>query len=82
MSEKKYRLVTRADFDGAVSGCLLMELGMIGEVAFAEPKQVQDGEVEIDGNDILTNLPSTEAATSASTTISARSNAWGPTTTW
>ncbi len=62
MSEKKYRLVTRADFDGAVSGCLLMELGMIGEVAFAEPKQVQDGEVEIDGNDILTNLPYTEAA--------------------
>ncbi len=62
MSAKKYRLVTRADFDGAVSGCLLKELDMIGEVLFAEPSQVQHGEIEIGGNDILTNLPYAEAA--------------------
>lgn len=62
MSANKFRLVTRADFDGAVSGCLLMELEMIGEVMFAEPKQVQDGEIEIDSNDILTNLPYAENA--------------------
>jgi hypothetical protein len=62
MSANKFRLVTRADFDGAVSGCLLMELEMIGEVKFAEPKQVQDGEIKIDSNDILTNLPYAENA--------------------
>ena len=34
--EKKYRLVTRADFDGVVSGGLLIELGLVDEVLFAE----------------------------------------------
>lgn len=58
--DKKYRLVTRADFDGVVAGGLLVELGLIDEVEFAEPKAMQDGLVKITGNDITTNLPYVE----------------------
>ncbi len=59
-SGKKYRLVTRADFDGVVAGGLLIELDIIDDIAFAEPKQMQHGEIEITGNDITTNLPYVE----------------------
>ena len=61
MSEdKKYRLVTRADFDGVVAGGLLIELGLVEDVLFAEPKAMQDGLVKITGDDITTNLPYVE----------------------
>ncbi len=61
MSEdKKYRLVTRADFDGVVAGGLLIEMGLVDDVLFAEPKAMQDGLVKITGNDITTNLPYVE----------------------
>ena len=60
MTDKKYRLVTRADFDGVVSGSLLLELGLINEVMFAEPKEMQDGKVAITSNDITANLPFVE----------------------
>ncbi len=53
----KYRLVTRSDFDGLVCAVLLRHLDLIDEIKFVHPKDVQDGEVEITGNDILTNLP-------------------------
>jgi len=58
--DKKYRLVTRADFDGVVAGGLLVELGLIDDIEFAEPKAMQDGLVKITGNDITTNLPYVE----------------------
>ncbi len=54
---QKYRLVTRSDLDGIVCAALLKELDMISEVKFAHPKDMQDGTVEITGNDIITNLP-------------------------
>ncbi|MCK5167437.1 MAG: exopolyphosphatase [Rhodospirillaceae bacterium] len=57
MSDKKYRLVTRADFDGVVAGGLLIELGIVSEVVFAEPRAMQAGLVNITENDITTNLP-------------------------
>lgn len=61
MSEdKKYRLVTRADFDGVVAGGLMIEMGLIDDVVFAEPKEMQDGLVKITSNDITTNLPYVE----------------------
>jgi nanoRNase/pAp phosphatase (c-di-AMP/oligoRNAs hydrolase) len=52
-----YRLVTRSDFDGLVCAVLLRHLDMIDEIKFVHPKDVQDGEVEVTKNDILTNLP-------------------------
>jgi len=57
MTDSKYRLVTRADFDGVVAGGLLIELGLIDEILFAEPKEMQDGKIPITENDITTNLP-------------------------
>lgn len=55
-----YRLVTRSDFDGLVCAMLLKELGMIDEIKFVHPKDMQDGKVEITDRDITTNLPYVE----------------------
>ena len=55
-----YRLVTRSDFDGLVCAVLLKQLGILGEILFVHPKDMQDGKVEITGNDITTNLPYVE----------------------
>lgn len=60
MSDRKFRLVTRADFDGIVSAVLLRELNMIDEIVFAHPKDMQDGKVPVSANDITTNLPFVE----------------------
>ena len=63
MSEAaKYRLVTRSDFDGLVCAVLLKELGILDEIKFVHPKDMQDGKVEITGRDITTNLPYVEGA--------------------
>jgi len=51
------RLVTRSDFDGLVTAVLLKKLGLIDEMKFVHPKDMQDGKVEITENDILTNVP-------------------------
>jgi hypothetical protein len=38
-----YRLVTRSDFDGLVCAVLFKHLGMIDEISFVHPKDMQDG---------------------------------------
>ncbi len=53
----KMRLVTRSDFDGLVCAMILRECGLIEDIKFVHPKDVQDGKVELSGNDITTNLP-------------------------
>ena len=55
--DRTYRLVTRSDFDGLVCAALLKELGILDEILFVHPKDVQDGKVEMTANDITTNLP-------------------------
>jgi len=55
-----YRLVTRSDFDGLVCAALLRQLGLIDEIKFVHPKDMQDGKIEISGSDITTNLPYVE----------------------
>jgi nanoRNase/pAp phosphatase (c-di-AMP/oligoRNAs hydrolase) len=57
-----YRLVTRSDFDGLVCAALLEEQGLIDDVKFVHPKDVQDGIIEITDRDITTNLPYSEGA--------------------
>jgi nanoRNase/pAp phosphatase (c-di-AMP/oligoRNAs hydrolase) len=52
-----YRLVTRSDFDGLVCAMLLKQLGLVRDIVFVHPKDVQDGTVEIGPDDITTNLP-------------------------
>ena len=60
MSNAKFRLITRADFDGVVCGALFQELEMIDEVVFAEPFDMQAGRVAVTGRDITANLPYVE----------------------
>jgi nanoRNase/pAp phosphatase (c-di-AMP/oligoRNAs hydrolase) len=55
--DRTYRLVTRSDFDGLVCAALLKELGIIDDILFVHPKDVQDGKVELTAGDITTNLP-------------------------
>jgi len=57
MPEKRYRLLTRSDLDGVASAALLKARGMIDDIVFVHPKDVQDGKVEITERDITTNLP-------------------------
>lgn len=57
MSEQKYRLVTRSDFDGLVCAVLLKEMDLIDDIVFVHPKDMQDQKIEITSRDITTNLP-------------------------
>ncbi|MBI2131708.1 MAG: exopolyphosphatase, partial [Candidatus Tectomicrobia bacterium] len=50
--QKKYRLVTRSDFDGIACAALLKELDMVGEIKFVHPRDMQEGKVEITDSDI------------------------------
>ena len=60
MSAQTFRLVTRSDFDGLVCAVLLKHLNLIDDIKFVHPKDMQDGTVDITGNDISTNLPFVE----------------------
>ena len=60
MSNEKYRLLTRSDFDGLVCAILLKELDMLDEIKFVHPKDVQDGKIDVTDRDIITNLPYVE----------------------
>lgn len=60
MSLRKYRLITRSDMDGLVCGTLLKYIGIIDEIVFVHPKDMQDGKVPITNRDITTNLPFVE----------------------
>ncbi len=51
------RLVTRSDFDGLVTAVLLKKIGMIEEMKFVHPKDMQDGTIAVTDQDILTNVP-------------------------
>jgi len=61
MAEQKFRLVMRSDFDGIVCAVLLRKLGLVGDdIKFVHPKDMQDGKVEVTGNDITANVPYVE----------------------
>jgi len=51
------RLLTRSDFDGICCAVLLMELGLMNEMVYAHPKDLQDGKITVTANDILANVP-------------------------
>ncbi len=56
-SSPQHRLITRSDFDGLVCAVLLKELGLIDDIKFVHPKDMQDGKIEVNDRDITTNLP-------------------------
>jgi nanoRNase/pAp phosphatase (c-di-AMP/oligoRNAs hydrolase) len=60
IADEKYRLLTRSDMDGLVCAVLLKELGILGDIKFVHPKDVQDGKIEVSVHDILTDLPYVE----------------------
>jgi nanoRNase/pAp phosphatase (c-di-AMP/oligoRNAs hydrolase) len=60
MNTKKYRLITRSDFDGLVCAVLLKKIDLIDEIKFVHPKDMQDRKIDITDNDITTNLPYVE----------------------
>ena len=60
MSQEKFRLVTRSDFDGLVCAVLLNELELIDDIKFVHPKDMQDGKIPVTDRDITTNLPYVE----------------------
>ncbi|NOY70192.1 MAG: exopolyphosphatase [Deltaproteobacteria bacterium] len=51
------RLVTRSDFDGLACAAILEEMGVVDEVFYTHPKDIQDGKIAITGNDVLANVP-------------------------
>lgn len=56
-NNKKFRLVTRSDFDGLVCAILLKHINLVDDITFVHPKDMQDGKIEVGANDISTNLP-------------------------
>lgn len=54
---QKKRLITRSDFDGLVCAVLLKHLKIIDQIKFVHPKDMQDRLIEVNDNDITTNLP-------------------------
>ncbi len=52
-----YRLLTRSDFDGIVCAALLKERGLVSELVFVHPRDMQDGLIPVTERDITANLP-------------------------
>lgn len=50
-------ILTRADLDGIVCAVILKKTESIQDIRFTEPKFLQDGQVEVFPDDIITNLP-------------------------
>lgn len=55
--EGTYRLLTRSDFDGIVCAALLKERGLVSELEFVHPRDMQDGLISVGPRDITANLP-------------------------
>ena len=51
------RLITRSDFDGSVCAAILLELGLVDEILYVHPKDLQDNRVEVTDDDIIANAP-------------------------
>ena len=51
------RLVTRSDFDGLGCAAILKEKGIIDDIKFVHPKDIQDGKIEVTSDDIMANIP-------------------------
>ena len=60
MAAERFRLITRGDFDGVVCGALLRDHGLIDEIVFAHPNDMQHGRIQVSDRDITTNLPYVE----------------------
>lgn len=57
VQEIHVRLLTRSDFDGSVCTAILEELGLIDDILYVHPKDMQDNKIKVNENDILANVP-------------------------
>lgn len=53
----QYRLLTRGDFDGIVCAALLREQGLVHDVTFVHPQDMQAGRIAVDDGVVTANLP-------------------------
>ena len=51
------RLITRSDFDGLVCAAILGELGIVKEILYVHPKDLQDNKIKVTKNDVIANAP-------------------------
>ena len=51
------KLLTRSDFDGLVCAAILKQLGIVNEICYLHPKDVQDNKIKATENDVIANLP-------------------------
>jgi hypothetical protein len=51
------RLITRSDFDGSVCAALFLELGLVDEIFYVHPNDLQENQIAVGGRDILANVP-------------------------
>jgi len=54
------RLLTRSDFDGLACAAILKDINVIDSYKFVHPKDLQDGIIEVNENDVLANVPYVE----------------------
>ena len=54
------RLLTRSDFDGSVCAALLLEIGLVDEIQYIHPRDLQNNQIEVTANDIIANVPFVE----------------------
>jgi oligoribonuclease NrnB/cAMP/cGMP phosphodiesterase (DHH superfamily) len=60
VKENHVRLLTRSDFDGSVCAAILEELGIVDEILYIHPKDLQDNKIEVTENDVIANVPFVE----------------------
>ena len=51
------RLLTRSDIDGLACAVLIVEKGIVDDYLFVHPKDMQEGIVKVNSNDVLANIP-------------------------
>ncbi len=51
------RVITRGDFDGLTATVLVALMEEISEIAFAHPRDMQEGKTNVTSDDIIINLP-------------------------
>ena len=51
------QLITRFDFDGLGCAAIFKEKGIVDNIRFVHPKDIQDGKIEVTSDDILSNIP-------------------------
>ena len=60
MTTTPYRLITRSNFDGLVCGILLKEKGLVTDIDFLQPKDIENNSFILGPKVITTNMPYSE----------------------